>query len=62
MSARTTTLNFITSNKDKLAEVRSILGEVVKLQSRDVDLVEIQGTTEEIARDKCKRAANAVCP
>jgi hypothetical protein len=59
--ARPTTLNFITGNANKLSEVRAILDGVVDLQSRDVpELDEIQGTIEEIARDKCSRAAEKV--
>ena len=54
------TLNFITGNKNKLAEVKAILGESVDLKSESVDLPEIQGTIEEISRDKCKRAADVV--
>lgn len=54
-------LNFITGNKNKLAEVSAILQDVVDLRSQSVDLVEIQGTIEEISKDKCRRAAEAVC-
>jgi inosine/xanthosine triphosphate pyrophosphatase family protein len=53
-------LNFITGNKNKLVEVRDILGDIVDLQSRSLDLVEIQGTIDEISADKCRRAAEAV--
>ena len=54
-------LNFITGNKNKLAEVQAILSATpVKLQSQAVDLVEIQGTIEEISRDKARRAADHV--
>ena len=53
-------INFITSNKNKLAEVKAILGHVVKLQSQSLDLTEIQGTIEEISMDKCRRAAEIV--
>jgi len=54
-------LNFITGNKNKLAEVQAILSNTpVKLQSQALDLVEIQGTIEEISHDKCRRAAEAV--
>ena len=53
-------LNFITGNKNKLAEVKSILDDTVTLSSKSLDLVEIQGTTEEISVDKCRRAAIAV--
>lgn len=55
-------LNFITGNANKLAEVQAILSATpVKLQSQAVDLVEIQGTIEEISTDKAKRAAEEVC-
>ncbi|KIV85549.1 inosine triphosphate pyrophosphatase [Exophiala sideris] len=59
---RPTTLNFITGNANKLAEVQAILGEVknLTLQSKNVEGAEIQGTIEEVARDKCSRAAVAV--
>lgn len=59
---RPATLNFITGNANKLAEVQAILGEVknLTLQSRNVEGAEIQGTIEEVARDKCSRAAVAV--
>lgn len=53
-------LNFITGNKNKLSEVQAILGSVVEVQSQSIDLVEIQGTIEEISLDKCRRAAVAV--
>lgn len=54
-------LNFITGNKNKLAEVQAILSATpVKLQSQAIDLLEIQGTIEEISRDKAIRAADAV--
>ena len=54
------TLNFITGNKNKLAEVKAILGDSVDLKSQSADLPEIQGTIEDISRDKCTRAASAV--
>jgi inosine triphosphate pyrophosphatase len=55
-------LNFITGNANKLNEVRAILSAVpgLELQSRNVEGVEIQGSIEEVARDKCSRAARAV--
>jgi inosine triphosphate pyrophosphatase len=53
-------LNFITGNKNKLIEVKAILHDTVDLQSQSLDLVEIQGTIEEISVDKCRRAAEAV--
>ncbi|EXJ86479.1 Ham1 family protein [Capronia epimyces CBS 606.96] len=87
---RPTTLNFITGNANKLAEVQAILADVevsvdidsdsgadgdgkkgqgqgqgqrqrrLVLTSRDVPAHEIQGTIEEVARDKCARAAAVV--
>lgn len=54
-------LNFITGNKNKLAEVQAILSSTpVKLQSQALDLIEIQGTIEEISRDKALRAVDIV--
>jgi len=53
-------LIFVTGNQNKLSEVKAILGDVVDLQSQALDLVEIQGTIEEISADKCRRAAEAV--
>ncbi|KAL2052564.1 hypothetical protein ABVK25_007124 [Lepraria finkii] len=55
-----TELNFITGNKNKLSEVKAILGDIVALQSQSLDLTEIQGTIEEISKDKCRRAAAIV--
>ena len=53
-------LNFITGNQNKLAEVNAILGDVVLLQNQSLDLTEIQGTVEDISKDKCRRAATIV--
>ena len=58
-------LNFITGNKNKLLEVQAILGDTVDLRNQSIDLPELQGTIEEISKDKCRRAAEAVtllCP
>ncbi|KAF2417995.1 Ham1-like protein [Tothia fuscella] len=55
-----TELNFITGNANKLAEVRAILGETVQLKNQSLDLLEIQGTMEEVSKDKCRRAADLV--
>lgn len=54
-------LNFITGNQNKLQEVKAILGDTVDIKSRSLELVEIQGTIEEVSIDKCRRAAEAVC-
>jgi inosine triphosphate pyrophosphatase len=53
-------LNFITGNANKLAEVRAILGDEVELKNQSLDLLEIQGTIEEVSIDKCRRAAEIV--
>ncbi|MCJ1433802.1 nucleoside triphosphate pyrophosphohydrolase ham1 [Xylographa pallens] len=53
-------INFITGNRNKLVEVEAILGATVDLHSASLDLVEIQGTIEEISLDKCRRAAAAL--
>lgn len=61
MSAtRPRVLNFITSNRNKLAEATVILRGCVELRSQSVDVLEIQGTPRDIAADKCRRAAIAV--
>lgn len=54
-------LHFITGNKNKLAEVEAILSGVVELTNQSLDLVEIQGTIEDISKDKALRAAIQVC-
>ncbi|MCJ1321052.1 nucleoside triphosphate pyrophosphohydrolase ham1 [Xylographa vitiligo] len=53
-------IHFITGNRNKLVEVEAILGATVDLHSASLDLVEIQGTMEEISLDKCRRAAAAI--
>lgn len=55
-----TKINFITGNKNKLSEVRAILGSVIEIDNQAVDVPEIQGTIEEIAKEKASRAAEAV--
>lgn len=55
-----TRLNFITGNKNKLAEVRAILGNVIEVDNKAADISEIQGTIEEIAEEKARRAAEVV--
>lgn len=60
MAAAPRKMNFITGNKNKLAEVRAILGSIVEVDNQSVDVPEIQGTIEEIAKEKCRRAAEVV--
>lgn len=58
------TIHFITGNKNKLNELRAgfVARNVtdIDLQTKAIDLPEIQGTVEAIARDKCTRAAREV--
>ncbi|KAJ5762284.1 uncharacterized protein N7511_005666 [Penicillium nucicola] len=51
---------FVTGNPNKVIEVNAILGEAVPVQSLDLDIPEIQGTLEEIATEKCRRAAEII--
>jgi inosine triphosphate pyrophosphatase len=53
-------VNFITGNANKLGEVKAILEPAIQVESRSLDLVEIQGTLEEVTLDKCRRAADLV--
>jgi len=53
-------LVFVTGNAYKLSEARIILGPDAELESVALDIPEIQGTAEEIAIDKCQRAAQLV--
>lgn len=47
-------LYFITSNKNKLEEARACID--IQIHSLDLDILEIQGTKQEIAYDKLKKA------
>jgi len=64
-ATRPKTLNFIAGNSHTLAEVKAILAldqedSKVELKSQALDLPELQGTIEEISRDKARRAADLV--
>lgn len=56
------TLVFVTGNENKLKEVAQILGENFQwtLVSKKIDLPEFQGEPDDISREKCKIAAEAV--
>lgn len=60
-----TDLTFITSNANKLAEVRSILAAShvnVDLSSQNVDVTEVQaGSVEEVTKAKAREAGRKVC-
>ncbi|KAI8342293.1 inosine triphosphate pyrophosphatase [Chlamydoabsidia padenii] len=51
-------LVFVTGNKNKLAEVQAIFKDVIDIDSHKVDLPELQGTSQDIAAQKCKMAAD----
>ncbi|OJJ45067.1 hypothetical protein ASPZODRAFT_70366 [Penicilliopsis zonata CBS 506.65] len=53
-------LLFVTGNANKIAEVRAILAGAIALETRALDIPEIQGPSEEIALDKARRAADIV--
>lgn len=53
-------VHFITGNPNKLSEVISILGDTILVKSTPLKLDEIQGSMEEIALDKCRRACDIV--
>ncbi|KAL1932801.1 hypothetical protein VTP01DRAFT_8479 [Rhizomucor pusillus] len=50
-------LAFVTGNKNKLAEVQAILAGTINVESHKIDLPELQGTTQDIAKQKCRQAA-----
>ncbi|EEA26067.1 nucleoside triphosphate pyrophosphohydrolase ham1 [Talaromyces marneffei ATCC 18224] len=55
------TLTFVTSNADKIREVTSICKDYgITVNVRSIDLPELQGSIEEVAREKCRQAALAV--
>ena len=53
-------VNFITGNANKLIEVKAILEPAIQVENQELDLIEIQGTLEEVTIDKCRRAADLV--
>lgn len=53
-------LKFVTGNANKVIEVNAILKGLIPVEPVALDLPEIQGTLEEIASDKCRRATQIV--
>lgn len=54
-------VNFITGNANKLIEVKAILEPAgITVQNLKLDLPEIQGTIEDVTREKCRVAANVM--
>ncbi|TDZ14140.1 Inosine triphosphate pyrophosphatase [Colletotrichum orbiculare MAFF 240422] len=58
--ASVTTVNFITGNANKLREVKAILEPTIMVQSKAVDLEEVQGSVEEVTLAKCRKAAETI--
>eukprot|EP01128_Nolandella_sp_AFSM9_P004836 TRINITY_DN2256_c0_g1_i1.p1 TRINITY_DN2256_c0_g1~~TRINITY_DN2256_c0_g1_i1.p1 ORF type:complete len:192 (-),score=52.42 TRINITY_DN2256_c0_g1_i1:126-701(-) len=60
-SLEPTTITFVTGNAGKLAEVTALLaGNPQNIVSQDIDLPELQGTPEEISKEKCLLAVKEV--
>lgn len=53
-------VNFITGNKNKLSEVKAILEPTIEVRSEAIDVIEVQGSLEEVTIAKCKSAAEQV--
>ncbi|KAK5630714.1 hypothetical protein RRF57_006429 [Xylaria bambusicola] len=54
-------VNFITGNANKLSEVRAILEPTgIAVRNQALDLPEIQGSLEDVTREKCRVAADLV--
>lgn len=54
------TCTFVTGNPNKVIEVNAILGDSIPVRVLALDIPEIQGSLEDIARDKCRRASRIV--
>lgn len=61
-TSATHVVNFITGNKNKLSEVKAILEPTIEVRSQALDLVEVQGSLDEVTIAKCKSAAEQVRP
>lgn len=59
-SSATQVVNFITGNKNKLSEVKAILEPTISVRSEAIDVIEVQGSLEEVTIAKCKSAAEQV--
>ncbi|KAL3466971.1 Maf/Ham1 [Aspergillus heterothallicus] len=51
---------FVTGNQHKIAELKAIIGDFATLTTVSLDLPEIQGKLAEIARAKCRAAADKI--
>ncbi|KAI3400185.1 hypothetical protein diail_4070 [Diaporthe ilicicola] len=59
-TSATHVVNFITGNKNKLGEVKAILEPTIEVRSQALDLVEVQGSLDEVTIAKCKSAAEQI--
>lgn len=53
-------ITYVSGNSGKIAEIKRLNNDFINLKYLDLDLVEIQGTAEEIAIAKCKTAFEIV--
>lgn len=53
-------VTYISGNKGKIKEVKRLNNDFINFTYLDLDLIEIQGTAEEIATAKCKSAFEIV--
>lgn len=54
------TCTFVTGNPNKVIEVNAIIGDSIPIRALALDIPEIQGSLEDIARDKCRSASKIV--
>ncbi|KAH8700732.1 non-canonical purine NTP pyrophosphatase, rdgB/HAM1 family [Talaromyces proteolyticus] len=53
-------VTFVTGNRHKVEEVQAILNDTITIQAKALDIVEVQGSLEEITREKCRTAAEII--
>ncbi|PFH55449.1 hypothetical protein XA68_18297 [Ophiocordyceps unilateralis] len=54
------TVTFVTGNANKLREVKAILEPAIQVQSKSLDIDEIQGSINDITQSKCRKAAELI--
>lgn len=60
MATTKPSVTFVTGNQGKLREMQELLGEIMVLKSKSIDLPELQGEPEFIVLEKCKLAVKEV--
>ena len=53
-------ITIVTSNKNKFKEIKEILGKIEDVENIAIDLIEIQGSAEEIIKHKAKEAFSII--